>query len=68
MPMKIASDRLAKHKKEMQKMMNYSMGEPEYIPVDLNGARVFSKGEVSLDEVQSDIRERFDMDYPKGGE
>ncbi len=51
-------------------MMDYSMGEPMHIPVDLNGARTdFPKGGANdnLAKAAQDNRERFDMNLPGKG-
>ena len=70
MPARISSDIIKKYVKEHQKMMEYTRGEAEYIPVDLNNARTdFSKGDdkASLDKAGKDVRYRFDMDNLAGG-
>jgi len=66
MPIKIHSDRLAQVKKDRKKRMTYSMGGPEYIPVDLYGARTdYPKGNPgNLKRAAQDIKDRFDMDLP----
>ena len=76
MPRYIQSDRLAWKKEKHEEMMEYMGGEPEFIPVDLVGARTdFVKGEDNLEKSIKDVKRRYDLDLPtrnkedvKGGE
>lgn len=68
MKMHYRSDRLAQAKEKHEEMMDSIMEEPEYVPVDLNGARTdFPKGQDNLSKAQEDIRRRFDMNLPTKG-
>ena len=59
MPRYITSDRFNKYMDDM----DYMMGPPEYIPVDLNGARTdLPKSQDNLMKVQEDIQRRFGLE------
>ena len=75
MPKYVQSDRLAWKEEKHKEMMEYMGKEPEFIPVDLVGARTdFVKGEDNLEKSIEDVKRRYDLDLPisreekKGGQ